>query len=414
MTRGGGPVRFRPGWSWTVSSTWVISSLTAAVTLILSVVLGAVVPLVTDDWDQAQTRDQAWVLAVLTAFSVVAGVIAVFLRRKRRQVLTGHGTAYVLYELVENWASQKDEQKLRADADRYFARVIDVPGPGKLDRSWNWPLDDRAREWDDKVTELVRSFQILHSDDDPQTPNGVLMWASWAVAAAFCMRVTAADRDLVLDVWQRSSKGRAGEVSAELASANPHRFRAADPPHLAGILPGSQPEEVTWPDLLKITPRVRRTARAEQHPVSVLLLRLGASRWGPLRAVGDTAGTDGPKEVLDFAGVTTGSSPAVAIHEFRCLPPDGGNLFPWHVFPSLAAEAASWIERKAAELDGHALLLGTTMPQEISLGLGISAGREAHPGWPTDMWPAIHRQSTDTLVIPRLNLGTAPIRRAGM
>jgi hypothetical protein len=90
-------VRFRPGWSWTVSSTWVISSLTAAVTLILSVVLGAVVPLATDDWNQAQTRDQAWVLAVLTACSVVAGVIAAFLRRKRRQVLTGHGTAYVLY-----------------------------------------------------------------------------------------------------------------------------------------------------------------------------------------------------------------------------------------------------------------------------------------------------------------------------
>jgi hypothetical protein len=54
------------------------------------------------------------------------------------------------------------------------------------------------------------------------------------------------------------------------------------------------------------------------------------------------------------------------------------------------------------------------MPQEISLGLGIGAGRETHTGWPEDMWPVIHRQSTDTLVIPRLNLGTAPIRRAGM
>jgi F0F1-type ATP synthase assembly protein I len=96
VTRDQRPVRFRPGWSWTVSSTWVITSLTAMVTLLVSVVLGALVPLVTDDWGQAQTRDQAWVLAVLTVLGVVAGVIAVFLIRKRRQVLTGHGTAYVL------------------------------------------------------------------------------------------------------------------------------------------------------------------------------------------------------------------------------------------------------------------------------------------------------------------------------
>jgi hypothetical protein len=228
------------------------------------------------------------------------------------------------------------------------------------------------------------------------------------------MRVTAADRDLVLDVWQRSSKGRAGEVSAELQSAAPHRFRSADPPLLAGIMAGAAPEEFTWPDLLKITPRVRRTGRAGQPPAAVLLLRLGTSRWGPLRGVGDPAGADSAKEVLDFAGVAAGSSPAVPIHEFRCVPPDGETLFPWRVFPSLAAEAGSWIERKAAELDGHTLLLGTTMPQEISLGLGIRAGREAFPGWPGDMWPVIHRQSTDTLVVPRLNLGTTPIRRAGI
>jgi hypothetical protein len=320
----------------------------------------------------------------------------------------------VLYELVENWASQKDEQELRADADRYFARVIDVPGPGKLERSWNWPLDDGARQWMTRSPSWSALSRSCTPMMNPRTPNGVLTRASWAVAAAFCMRVTAADRDLVLDVWQRSSKGRAGEVSAELVSASPHRFRSADPPRLAGILPGAAPEEFTWPDLLKITPRVRRTAHAEQKPVSVLLLRLVASRWGPLRAVGDIAGTDGPKEVLDFAGVTASSSPALQIHEFRCLPPGGGKLFPWPVFPSLAAEAASWIERKAAELAEHTLLLGTTMPQEISLGLGIGAGREKHTGWPEDMWPVIHRQSTDTLVIPKLNLGTAPLRRAGM
>lgn len=50
-----------------------------------------------------------------------------------------------------------------------------------------------------QVDELTRAFQALRFTDDPGTPNGILMGAAWAVAVAFGQRVTAADRDLVLE-----------------------------------------------------------------------------------------------------------------------------------------------------------------------------------------------------------------------
>ena len=90
------------------------------------------------------------------------------------------------------------------------------------------------------------------------------MWAWWAVAAGFGMRVTAAERDLVLDVWQRPSHGRAGDVETVIGSQRPHRFGSADPVPLAQLLPDSAPREFTWPAKLTITARTPRPAAAAQ------------------------------------------------------------------------------------------------------------------------------------------------------
>jgi len=405
-----GPDWLHPGWSWTVGQVWVITALSASVTLILGAVLGALPAVFAGSWRDSQTRDQTWVLIGFTVAGLSAAVTAMVLYRKRRWVLQKNGTVYVVRELASDWDRQ-DEEAFLDSAGRYFARVIKVPGPGQLGWPWDWPLGPGAQQWDGKVDELAHAFQALRSVDDPGTPNGILMWASWAVAVAFGLRVSAADRDLMLDVWQRPSHGRAGDVETVIGTQRPHQFGYAEPVPLAELLPDSAPREFTWRARLTATYQGPGVPCAAGRRVSVLLLRLGRQRWGPL----PEAGTEPQRaqalhlDVSDAAGVTPGRSTRVTIHELRCLPPPG-DQFPWHAIPSLTAAATDWIERKSAELAGHTLLLGAIIPPETALGLGISAGRAKRTQWPQDMWPLAYHTATDSLVVPHLNLGTAALR----
>ncbi len=405
-----GPAWLHPGWSWTVGQAWVITALSASVTLIVGAVLGALPALLAGSWHDPQTRDQTWVLIGFTVVSLAAAATAIVLYRKRRWVLHQNGTAYVVRELAGDWDRQ-DEKAFLDSAGRYFARVIKVPGPGQLGRSWDWPLGDGAQHWDRKAYELVRSFQALRSADDPETPNGILMWASWAVAVAFGLRVTAADRDLVLDVWQRPSHGRAGDVEAVIGSQRPHRFGYTDPVPLAELLPECAPREFTWPAKLTTTWRGPDAHPEARVGVSVLLLRLGHQGWGPLPDVHDKPEPAHTVhlEVDDAVGVTPNRPSYVTIHELRCLPPSGGQ-FPWQAMPSLVAASAGWIERKSAELADHTVLLGATMLPETALGLGITVGHVRRTRWPENIWPLVYRKGSDALVVPRLNLGTAALR----
>jgi hypothetical protein len=404
VTRRRGPDWLHPGWSWTVGRAWVITALSASVTLILGASLGALPALLAGSWSDPQTRLQTWVLIGFTVASLVAAAIAITLHRKRRWVLRQNGTAYVIQELASGWDRQ-DEKVFLDSVGRHFAQVIKVPGPGQLGRSWEWPLGTGAQRWDGKVDELARAFQALRSVDDPATPNGILMWASWAVAAAFGMRVTAVDRDLVLDVWQRPSRGRTGETSTPLSAQRPHRFGYSEPVPLARLLPECAPSEHTF--RAKLTPSQQGTNahRKVDGPVSVLLLRLGSKKWGPLPEVG-IAPHSLHLEVDDAVGVIPQRTTRITIHELRCLPPPSG-LFPWHVIPSLVADSANWIECKSAKLADHTLLLGTTMPPEAALGLGILAGHARRTRWPDNIWPLVYQPATDSLVVPNLNLGRA-------
>ena len=405
-----GPDWLHPGWSWTVGRAWVITALSASVTLILGAVLGALPALLTGSWSDPQTRDQTWVLLGFTVASLAAAVTAIVLYRKRRWVLQQNGTAYVIRELASDWDRQ-DEKVFLDSAGRYFARVIKVPGPGQLGRSWDWPLGPGAEHWDGKVDELVRSFQALRSADDPGTPNGILMWASWAVAVAFGLRVTAADRDLVLDVWQRPSHGRAGDVATVIGTQRPHRFGYAEPVPLARLLPQSAPRGMQMAREADNHTARCGCARAAGRRVSVLLLRFGRQKWGPVPEVdsGSRRAHMPHLEITDAAGVTPNRSSRITIYELRCLPSPGGQ-FPWHAIPSLAAAAADWIEQKSAELAGHTVLLGATMLPETALGLGITACRAQRTRWPENIWPLVYRTATDSLVVPHLNLGTASLR----
>ena len=72
-----GPDWLHPGWSWTVGRAWVITALSASVTLILGAALGALPALIAGSWSDPQTRLQAWVLIGFTAAGLVAASIAV-------------------------------------------------------------------------------------------------------------------------------------------------------------------------------------------------------------------------------------------------------------------------------------------------------------------------------------------------
>jgi hypothetical protein len=237
------------------------------------------------------------------------------------------------------------------------------------------------------------------------------MWASWAVAVAFGLRVTAADRDLVLDVWQRPSHGRASDIETVLGTQRPHRFGYAQPVPLTELLPESAPREFTWRAKLTTTPHGAHAHRAAGGHVSVLLLRLGYQKWGPIPEVdsGSRPVHALHLEIDDTAGVAPNRSSAITIHELRCLPPSGGQ-FPWHAIPSLVTASADWIECKSAELAGQTVLLAAAMPPEAALGLGIAAGRAQRTRWPEYLWPLVYRTTTDSLVVPYLNLGTAAFR----
>lgn len=404
-----GPDWVHPGWSWTVGNAWVISALSASVTLILGAVLGALPALLAGSWNDQQTRLQTWVVVGFAIASLVAATTAIALYRKRSWMLHQNGTAYVIREQASDWDRQ-DEKIFLNSAGRYFARVIEVPGPGQLGRSWDWPLGPEARHWESKLDELTCSFKALRTIDDPETPNGVVMWASWAVAIAFGLRVSAGDRDLVLDIWPRPSHGRAGNVETVVGPQRPHRFGNAKSVSLAELLPESQPREFTWSAKLKATKQSPDAHAADSH-VSVLLLRLGHQKWGPLPEVGTASR---PSHALDLklddvAGVAPSRSSRITIHELRCLPPPGGQ-FPWHAVPSLVTASADWIERKSAELGARRVLLGTTMLPETALGLGIIAGQPQRTRWPQNMWPLVYRRATDSLVVPNLNLGAAALR----
>ena len=411
MRRRRGPDWLHPGWSWTVGRAWVITSLSASVTLILGAVLGALPALVAGSWSDPETRLQTWVLIGFSVASLAAAATAIVLYRKRRWVLSQNGTAYVIRELAGDWDRQ-DETAFLDSAGRNFARVIKVPGPGQLGRSWDWPLGPGAQFWDGKVDELARSFQALRSADDPGTPNGILIWATWAVAVAFGLRVAAADRDLALDVWQRPSHGRAGDVEAVIGSERPHRFGSAKPVSVSEPSPGPVPREITWRAKLTATRPGADARRPVGNRVGVLLLRLGRQQWGPL-PVADTESQPAHEfqlQIDDAAGVTPSRSSHITIHELECVPPPG-EQFHWRAVPSLVTASADWIERKSAELAGHTLLLGATMLPETALGLGITAGHpQRRTRWPENMWPLVYQTAADALVVPRLNLGQAALR----
>ena len=147
------------------------------------------------------------------------------------------------------------------------------------------------------------------------------------------------------------------------------------------------------------------------------MIRLGLQPWGPLPSVTEFPRPDPEKSVHvvleGWTGKISGKRLDSEIRELRWLPADGSDHFAWEAFPALVAEISAWIGRQAAGLKGRTFLLGTVLPPEVALGLGIDAGRANRHDWPEHLWPIVYNAGGRNLVIPGLDLGTSALTIRG-
>jgi hypothetical protein len=172
--------------------------------------------------------------------------------------------------------------------------------------------------------------------------------------------------------------------------------------------PAISASTIEWPATVTVTPRGAPSA-AHSHPVIVLLLRMTDQSWGPLRPpsahgapVPGAPPVDVPVDDVPGIGVS-GPLPAKII-EWRCAPPAGVDRHRWDDYETLAQAATNWIGQQAGALPGHILLLGSTMPPEVGVGIGMHLARAEALGWPDQLWPLVWSQQRN-FVIPNLDLG---------
>jgi hypothetical protein len=395
-----------PGWSWTMRYPRVIPAGYSVASLFLGLGGSAGVTLSTGGLHADQFRRVLWLLIVGVALAVVFFSASEIVRRGRDRMLKRNGTAFVVTEPARDWDADEHDD-FESQVKRHFAQVIKVPGPGLVEPPWEWPLDEGARQWDVKVTDLTQSFRTLHlSGLRVGAAEGVFVTAWWAVALALGRRVQAADRGLDLSVWQRPSNARAGEVEPRIWSQKPHRFAGSAEAPQAGLAT----EEHQWRANITVKRHGRGGAGGHAgEPLAMLLARFGGRDGQPSQFGADPGPVPRTLTLEDAAKVLPAGTSDLMVHELRCVPPGDPPQFPWTAYPYLAASALSWIQRKHSELPGHTLLLAAVMPNEVALGIGISAGRESCTTWPGYLWPVIYRKPGKSLHVPRLNLGTARI-----
>jgi hypothetical protein len=400
-----------PGWSWTVRRGRWIAFGAGLGTWLFGVGVSAGIILIQGGLTIDSRRRLQWTAFPALGLAIVVWVWTWIARAGRARMLNRNGVAYLVRERARDWV-QDSPDGFYAEVRERFADVVAVPRSDEVGRTWDWPLEGReARLWDAKVNDLVRTFRALLNavraryaeEETPGVPDAIFVTAWWAVALAFGRRLRLGIRNWELNVWQRPSDARAGKIDPVLWRQRPHQF--AD--QVVSAPPGLTPQELLWDvDLTVARPDGAADLIPPDSPVSVLLLRFGRGRWGSLRL--EDPAQPVPLTLVDAGDVIGVKEPVrIQVHELRCVPRDGARTFDWEDFPFLVAIAVDWMQRKAAKLEGRTLLLGATVPNEVALGIGIAAGRPSCDGWPSSMWPVIYRQPTDTLVVPRLDLGAA-------
>jgi hypothetical protein len=397
--------------AWALRQSRLITALAGLGTWAFGVGVSAALVLVQGGLSGSSTHRLQWTTFPALALAILLWTAAWIVRTARRRMLSRNGIAYLLHEPARDWA-QDSPDGFYAEVRERFADVITVPRAAEVGRTWDWPLDRDAHLWDAKVTDLVRTFRVLlnavHTKNKEEgtagVPDAIFVTAWWPVALAFGRRLRLGVRNWELDVWQRPSDGRSGQVTpGPWSRQHPHQFATQAVP----APPGLTPQTLTWDVDLTVT-RLPDTAQVPAgDPVNILLIRFGRGRWGSL-ALEDPA-QPLPLTLLDAGEVIPVKEQArVQVHELRCVPRDDAAVFDWADFPYLAATATAWIQEKAKELAHSTLLLGATMPNEVALGIGTSSGRPETDNWPATICPIVYQQPTRTLVVPRLDLGAGP------
>jgi hypothetical protein len=354
--------------------------------------------------------------ALLAAFS---GWWTVMQRREVRR----RGTVYIIREsgdlTKESWQDDKGAEPFIAALRQSFPDVRQIPGPATL-RGWRWPLGAGAECWDQHLDELMTALRVVRRGDDLGNQQSLVVWARWPVAVATTARLLSLERGPALAIRQRVSFGR----SPDADKVDPRQPALTFAPRPAPICLTAA-RTVDYRGAIRISSRPGSAERLSRNcrngarnrsSVSVLLIRLTAASWGPLTAPDHVASADDEKRVTldveDAAGIGVSGRCDLDMREWRCLPQDrrrGSGSHPWSDFELLAQAAAEWAAKEARRRPERLVLIGTVMPQEIGLGLGVHIHRLGALAWPEHLYPIVWDVGRHRFVIPRLDLGWAAL-----
>lgn len=375
----------------------------AIATALLSAALGVAPDLLVPPASGDERNARFKVMGVLGVLGLVALMAGVWIMWFRDRLLSRRGTAYIVDAAAQEWESDAQQRRFFKQLERQFASILHVPGPNDLSSSWRWPnAAPGARLWTGGVDDLVLSFRCVNRNDEQSTHNNVMAWLPWPAAVAWVSRLLTVDRGLPLYFRQRPSGGRQGVYGVDSWSVAGHDFANG-----SDVKP--VPAETHSTTVRLTLTSDQPVGQSEAPALRILLLRATTTNWGPLGL--DLGNADGPAEleVIDFADVGATGQFVVELREWRYQPID--RLHPWDDYPSMVASAADWIAENA--LNDGVTLIGSLVPQEMSLGLGANVARRAEGSWPQHLWPIYKFNALAPMVIPGLDLGWRSTHQTG-
>lgn len=342
-------------------------------------------------------KSEFWplMLTSLAFAALCAGFVVVALRNWfEYQRRTRMGTAYIIEEIAQNWTPE-DKQGFLDGLERHFGEVREVSGPFHDRARWEWPLGAGVERWSDKLDALVDA--TLSARPKHPGAESAYLWALWPVAMGWGLRMTAQLRGWALTIRQRRSDGR--EPLVETSGLDDgHDFRWNS---LAPVKGHRMPARTIR---IEIEESGDHATHRTSDPVTLLLVRMTRGAWGDLSLDQDTVWSPAKLPVIHIAnssGLSLSGVIEAELREWRCLA--DGALHDWRDYPALAQSAVTWISAQAST--PGVVLLGTLIPQEVGVGMGLLAGRGTDLPWPRHLWPVVRDAATQGLAIAGLDLG---------
>lgn len=347
-----------------------------------------------------------WLIAVCAVGAVGALLYGWRATRLRRDLDVKTGSAYLLLAKADGWHGDVLQQDDITRIGKAYSRQYMVMSARDLTHAWAWPYaGEGLLRWSGGVDDQVTAFRVLHHVDDQSTPNNVFAYLPWPAAMAWSARLLSSAPGLSLKVAHRSSGARQGLIRASLTEpALDFRPQEASVSEFVGReLPPRRARLKITQVGPSSTSGVVLTGKAATLPVRILLVRMTGGTWSTLTY--DTPAG----EVLDLtlAAPSKLGLPETCeaeLLEWQLLPKEA--FHEWTDFPALVRAARDWVAARAVH-EGITLL-GTLLPQECSVGLGIDIAASDR-GWPASIWPIYIADRDLPPCIPDLDLGASSI-----